>query len=66
MAMKVVETPVGCTATNMARHDAAAVRSVLNRHSARVSPGQWALVEDMMQRVYRDRNGEEAAVADYV
>lgn len=58
---------VNMFAEEAARKTAAFVRDVLNRDSKSISPGQWMLVEQQMDRVYKDMvTGKEHAVADFL
>ena len=50
-----------------ARRGAAHLRSLMARDSNRLSPGQWVLAEELMDRVYKSQiNGKHYAVADYL
>ena len=54
-----------------AQHDAKRgvthLRSLMNRDSKSLSPGQWVLAEELFDRVYKDKiTGKHYAVSDYI
>ena len=49
-----------------ARRGATHLRSLMNRDTKSLSPGQWRLAEELLDRVYKDHHGKHYAVADYL
>jgi hypothetical protein len=50
-----------------ARRGAVSLHSLMSRDSDSISPGQWRLAEDLLDRVYLSLiDGKHYAVADYL